>query len=103
MPGILDRIKSDLAAFVFIRPVTGPLGRLFQSADLFPVLLVLRQMKSVLAVLILPPCGKIPALHLNTAAVQHQHVINAGIQQIPVVGDKDEALFLPQICLDSLS
>ncbi len=103
MPGIFDRIEADLALLTLICPIAGSLGSLFQSADLFLMLLVLRQMKSIHAVLILPPCGKIPALHLNTAAVQHQHVINAGIQQIPVVGDKDEALFLPQIRLDSLS
>ena len=49
--------------------------------------------KIVLLLFIFPPGGKVARLHLNGTAIQHQHMVYAGIQQIPVMRNQDKALF----------
>ena len=103
-PPMASAVPLTLAEFF---PIFVPSTRSAQSLDCRaasfsrPILLfeplILRQLKGVLPPLVLVPRGKIPLLHLDTAAVDGQDVIHAAVQKGAVVGHQQEALFAAEI------
>ena len=100
---IFYRVVADFGAFVLVGPVPCPFGCFFQFTDFLPVFLILRYLKGVLTLFIFPPGRKITLLYLEGDAVQHQNMVHAGIQQVPVVGNQQKSFFLTQVFLDNFS
>ena len=89
----LNRVKSDLCLFVLFRPPGCPVSCLLQLADFPQMLFIFSPVEIVLLLLILPPAAEIALFHPDRIAVQHQHVVNTGIQQFSVVRDQDKSFF----------
>ncbi len=95
-------IYSDLAPLAPVRPLPAPRRRRLKLSDLLLMFFILRQRKSVLTSLILPPAGEIAALYLKRLPVQNQYVVHAGVQQIPIMGYQNIPLLPRQIGFDRL-
>ena len=84
------RLLADFAFLCLIRPALRLSGCLFQFYDFLLMLLILLFCRSIPSSLILLPTGKVPALYLYALPVQHQDMVDTGIQKIPVMRDQNK-------------
>ncbi len=78
-------------------PALGAARGLAQPGDVLFQPFVFRAFTLVLQAFVFLPGGEIPLHHGDVAAVQHQHMVGAAVQQISVVGNQDISPFLRQI------
>ena len=67
------------------------------------MLFIFCRRKFIPALFILPPVGEIAVLHINAFSVQHKHMVDTAIQQVTVMGNENEAVFLCKVSLYSFT
>ena len=88
------------ALFAGLHPVGpdgGPPGRLFQTPDVPAQPFILGLFQGLPLLEVGKPGGKVPALDLDAGPVEGEDVVDAAVQETPVVGDEDEALLFLQV------